>query len=86
MIAVTARPATADTVNSPPISPAYERQVRYLAVCLRAFLETAEQQFVPRWPVRTPGVPARFGEVAEEYRRDRERVQQSSETWRNYNE
>jgi len=47
---------------------AKRRSTLRLAYALRAFLETAERDFVPQWPVRTPGVPQYVADAAIEYR------------------
>jgi hypothetical protein len=54
-----------------PAGKAGNRVVLRLAYCLRAFLETAEQEFCPRWPLRTPGVPKFVADAAVEYRAER---------------
>ena len=70
-------------IDSSPLPPANttartqdnrdrERAIKHLAYCLRAFLETCEEQYCPQWPLRTPGVPRYMAETALEYRRDRD--------------
>jgi len=63
-------PAPWITFNS-----ASELVTKRLAYALRAFLETCEDQYCPRWPLRTPGVSRTMAIAAAEYRRDRARGQ-----------
>jgi hypothetical protein len=54
------------------------RGIKYLAYCLRAFLEAAERDLCPQWPVYS-GAPKHLAEGAVEYRREpaqRERAKQ----------
>jgi hypothetical protein len=55
------------------ISGRPNNDVLCLACALRALLETAERDYCPQWPVRTPGVPEHVRAAAVEYRRDRGR-------------
>lgn len=62
----------AEYTKSPSASQA-DNKILYLAYCLKAFLETAERDYCPSWPVHTPGVPCHVAEAAVEYRRERDR-------------
>jgi hypothetical protein len=64
-----------ETVSPRVVPDLHERRPKYLTYCLRAFLETAERQFCPRWPVSTPGIPQRFADAAVEYRAERARME-----------